>query len=240
MPLFTIGMLCSFGCGQEAKVQFATGNFCCDSMPNQCPAVKKKLKENSWIKGRTKESDPKVAVWAKNISIGKKGKGFSVEHRNSLSLAKKGKTSPKKGLSLIEICGEENAKKVKKKQRIARINAIEERYGQVFPAYNIRACRFFEQFDRDFNTKGQHGTSSGEYYIKELGYWLDYINFGLNLIIEWDEEVHYDVDGNLEMRDVQRQKEIQEHFPDFRFVRIREKFQEEEVDCLLKELRRRK
>lgn len=91
------------------------------------------------------------------------------------------------------------------------------------PSYNEIACGFFAKFDRDFNTQGQYATNKEEYYIKALGYWVDYINFDLKLIIEWDEDAHYDADGNLRKRDLERQKEIQEHFSDFIFVRLRQK-----------------
>ncbi len=125
--------------------------------------------------------------------------------------------------------GKEHSLKSRKQMRISRIEVLNRQYmegGQVRPTYNSQACKFFELFDKDFNTKGLYATNGGEYYIKELGYFPDYVNFDLMLIIEWDEENHYNADGNLKAKDVRRQKEIQEYFPDFRFVRIREKFQE--------------
>ena len=41
--------------------------------------------------------------------------------------------------------------------------------------------------------------------------------------MEWDEEHHFDRNDNLKGKDIQRQKNIQEFFPDFEFRRIREK-----------------
>ena len=116
------------------------------------------------------------------------------------------------------------SEETRRKQRLAAIKRVEKRITngeQVHPSYNERACGFFEQFDRDLYTNGQYATNGGEFYVKELCYWLDYINFDLRLIIEWDEEFHY-VDGSLRPRDVRRQKEIQGCFPDFKFVRLRE------------------
>ncbi len=115
-------------------------------------------------------------------------------------------------------------------RRKMRLTALEKISGKcpgerIIPRSNVTACKFFEQFDKAFDTQGYYG--SEEYRIKELGYFPDYINFDLKLIIEWDEERHYDADGNLKEDDIQRQKEIQERFSDFRFVRIREKFQKE-------------
>lgn len=111
----------------------------------------------------------------------------------------------------------------RKKQRIARITQIERNYGQCWPNYNPKACEFFKSYDEQNNTKGHYAVyGGGEHYIKELGYFLDYINFGLNLIMEFDEPKHYDENGNLKDKDIIRQKEIQEYFPDFKFERIKE------------------
>jgi very-short-patch-repair endonuclease len=75
-----------------------------------------------------------------------------------------------------------------------------------------------------YNTKGRYAVyGDGEYQIESLGYFPDYINFSLKLIMEYDESHHFDENGNLLERDVQRQKEIQDHFPDFEFRRIKEK-----------------
>jgi very-short-patch-repair endonuclease len=57
--------------------------------------------------------------------------------------------------------------------------------------------------------------------VKELGYWLDYINFEKKLIIEWDERSHYK-NNKLKEKDVLRQNAIQKVFPDFQFSRIQE------------------
>jgi len=82
--------------------------------------------------------------------------------------------------------------------------------GQVTPGYNSRACEWFTQFDAAHNTEGIHATNGGEY--RTAGYFLDYINHDLQLIIEWDEEDHYK-EGRLRDRDVRRQIEIEELHP---------------------------
>ena len=73
------------------------------------------------------------------------------------------------------------------------------------------------------NIKNSHyacNGNGGEYHIKELGYFPDYINFDLKVIMEWDEKRHFDENGNLKKEDLVRQKEITNHFPDFEFIRI--------------------
>ncbi len=112
------------------------------------------------------------------------------------------------------------SKETKRKLRLAAIKRVEKNYGVCFPHFNKNSIEFFRNFDRENNTKGLFGKK--EFHIKELGYWLDYINFDLKLIVEWDEEYHFE-NNQLRQKDVQRQKEIQEFYPKFEFQRIREK-----------------
>lgn len=89
------------------------------------------------------------------------------------------------------------------------------------PGYNLKACECFKQFDIDNNTTGQYATNGGEFYIEELGYWIDYINHDLKLIIEWDEKKHFK-NGQLREKDIIRQQKIQELYPNYEFKRIKE------------------
>jgi hypothetical protein len=117
----------------------------------------------------------------------------------------------------------QNRPEVKLKRRINKIKRIEKNYGIVWPKYNKIACEFFKKFDEENNTKGRYAVyGGGEYKIEELVYWIDYINFDLKLIIEWDEKYHFKANGQLRERDIIRQQEIQKQFPDFEFRRIRE------------------
>lgn len=124
--------------------------------------------------------------------------------------------------SVYKLRGLVRGPETKRKMRIAALNRV----GQVCPNYNPVACRHFEAFDKRFAKlgcpTGYYATNGGEFYIKELGYFLDYFNPDLKLIIEWDEPGHYDREGNLNKKDIQRQREIQEIYPDFRFVRIKQ------------------
>jgi very-short-patch-repair endonuclease len=63
---------------------------------------------------------------------------------------------------------------------------------------------------------------SQEEFMKRLKEkrWVDYINFEKKLIIEWDEKYH--LREKKKMKDITREKEIKELFPDFKFVRIQE------------------
>ena len=108
------------------------------------------------------------------------------------------------------------------KIRIKRVASIIKN-GMKWPAYNKKACKKFKEFDKLNNTNGQYATHPNEFYIKELGYWPDYINFDLKLIIEVDESRHFDKStGELKEKDIIRQKNIQEFYSDFKFLRFKD------------------
>lgn len=185
--------------------------------------IKQKLSENAvnnpnyGNKERTFSKE-----WCQNMSKAPNNGGFLMGHipwnkdipcseetRETMSKAQKGKA---------------RSEESNRKRRITRIKSIEENYGICFPAYNKQACEYFKQFDKTNNTEGRYAVyGDGEFHIKEFGYFPDYINFDLKLIMEYDERHHFDYDGNLKEKDIQRQKEIQEFYPDFKFRRIREK-----------------
>jgi len=109
----------------------------------------------------------------------------------------------------------------KRKIRVSTINYISS-ICKITPIFNLAACKFFDEFDKAHKTNGQYATKGGEYHIKELGYFLDYINFDKKVIIEWNESKHYKK-GVLRNRDVVRQKEIQSVFNSFTFIQLNEK-----------------
>ena len=152
-----------------------------------------------------------LTIETKNkISKAHTGRKHTLQSRFNMSLAHKGQISHNKG--------KKASPETRQKQRISAIK----RCGYVYPGFNKTACKYFKWLDDNiFYSNGQYATNGGEYLIKELGYWLDYINHDLKLIIEWDEKSHYR-NGKLKEKDIQRQKEIEAHFPDYDFIRIRE------------------
>lgn len=119
--------------------------------------------------------------------------------------------------------GKTHSQETKRKIRLQRLERLEETFGVGFvPNWNKKACKYFEKFDKENNTEGQYATNGGEYKIEELGYWVDYINHDLKIIIEWDEYRHY-FKGKLKEKDVLRQKEIMGLYPEYEFIRIDER-----------------
>ena len=184
-----------------------------------------KIKMSDAKKGKKQsdETKQKISDALKGCEGNRKGKKHSDETKQKMSDAKKGKKQSDETRKKMSDAkkGRKFSEKHKRKLRLSAIKRIEKNKGKMFPHFNKNSIKYFKKFDEENNTKGLYGKN--EYQIKDLGYWPDYINFDLKLIIEWDEEAHYKK-NKLRKKDIQRQKEIQEHFLNFKFERIREKF----------------
>jgi predicted nucleic acid-binding Zn ribbon protein len=99
-------------------------------------------------------------------------------------------------------------------------------HDNIFPNYNKSACNWFKTFDEINQTNGRYASfGGGEYFIDNLGYWVDYVNFDKKIIIEWDESRHHQV--KRKNKDQIRQEKISKLFSDFNFIRIdEEKFED--------------
>lgn len=96
------------------------------------------------------------------------------------------------------------------KQRIAAIKRIEKSKfngGQMFPSYNSEACEIIDKYGLTNGYNFKHAMNGGEYYIEELGYWVDGYDEKNNIILECYERHHF-VSGNLRGKDINRQNEI--------------------------------
>lgn len=131
-----------------------------------------------------------------------KGQELTEEHRSKLSKAKKGKT-------WTEIFGEEEAQR--------RFDSLEYKDG-FSPYYNPCACEAIENFADKRVYDFQHAENGGEYYISELGYFVDGYDEDQNVVVEYDEEHHFD-NGELIQEDASRMREIGLHL-ECEFYRI--------------------
>lgn len=142
------------------------------------------------------------------------GKSLSKETRKKIGEASKGNTYNK---------GKSVSNERKRQMRIHAINRIQQHIkdnGQVIPNYNSSGCKVIDEYAKEHGYNFQHALNGGEFYIKELGYWLDGYDKEQNVAIEIDEKHHFDMDGNLLKKDIERQNEIQ-LFLDCKFIRIR-------------------
>ena len=178
----------------------------------------KKGAQVAWNKGKPWSEETK-----QRMSEGSLGCGHTEETKKKIS----------ERMKIVQ--GEPQVRRRVRTQALRRIEQSLAEDGQICPAYNRQACEFFRRFDEANDTDGQYATNGGEYRVEGLGYFLDYINHDLKLIIEWDEEAHYR-NGKLRQKDVRRQKEIQEQFPGYTFIRIREKQHVPDALALLREI----
>jgi len=153
------------------------------------------------------------------ISKAKKGKKFTREHIANMSKGQKKRyeseeEKEKRRKFMHEHYNGRNGDKNRERQRIITMRTL--------PChYNTKSCKFFRKFDKYLNTEGLYGRN--EHIVSYLGYRLDYINFDLKLIVEWDEERYHYEKNLLVKKDIKRQREIEKHYSDFTFYRIREK-----------------
>jgi hypothetical protein len=62
--------------------------------------------------------------------------------------------------------------------------------GKFKPCYNPKACEIIEEYGKQHGYNFQHAMNGGEYYIKELGYWVDGYDKEKNVVIEYQEKHH--------------------------------------------------
>lgn len=101
--------------------------------------------------------------------------------------------------------------KQSKSGRKRRYREILEKFGQIHPNFNPNACKFIENFGTKNGYNFQHAQNIGEFYIKELGYWVDGYDKNKNVVIEYNEPHHYTSNGKLNKKDKKRVSEIKQH-----------------------------
>lgn len=116
--------------------------------------------------------------------------------------------------------GRTHSAETRLKQRLSTISYLESLHGQLAPRYNKSSISIIEQYGKEHGYNFQHAENGGEYHIGELGYWVDGYDKEKNVVIEIDESYHFQNDGSLTKRDIQRQSEIEKHL-NCKFVRIR-------------------
>lgn len=95
----------------------------------------------------------------------------------------------------------------KKKLRINQIKRIKQAFfngGQIFPNYNKKSINIIEMYGKNNGYTFKHAENGGEYYIEELGYWIDAYDENKNTVLEFDEKHH----KYLKDKDNNRQIEI--------------------------------
>jgi len=126
----------------------------------------------------------------------------------------------------IRLKNKPKSKEHKRKLRLSIIKQISiKKYNgeQIYPFFNPKACKFIEDYGKQHGYNFQHAMNGGEFYIKELGYWVDGYDKKKNVAIEYDEKHHFDrITGKLKSKDIHRMNEIKQYL-DCKFIRYNEK-----------------
>jgi hypothetical protein len=159
-----------------------------------------------------------IRVKAKRLKL-KKDKETEFKNRSRAHKGDKnsmwGKISKIRGKKYDEYYGREKSKSIKLK---LRINAA--RHKKTIPCYNKNACEYFNNLMKENSCFIKHDENGGEFYIKELGYYVDGYDSENNIVYEWDEKQHFRK-GILRNKDIIRQNEIIDLL-ECDFIRIKE------------------
>lgn len=138
------------------------------------------------------------------------GKTRTDDHKQKLSLLKTGIAISQKHRESISkgLCGRFHTDETKQKMRLTKIKHIIEKNGSVAPRFNLNACKYFDVLEKEKCWDGLYATKNGEFFIKSLGYFVDYYEPKLNIVVEYDEPKHYNIDNSLKEKDVKRMNEI--------------------------------
>lgn len=148
-------------------------------------------------KGNQANKGRKLSVeWRKNISsslmgnLYRNGKKMSLKSRRMISESLKGR-----------VFSDDHKRKMRESTLNYLINCK-----NVKCRYNKTACEYFTKLNEEKGWNGIHAENGGEKII--CGYSLDYYDPTLNIVVEYDEKHHYDINGNLRPKDIKRQNEI--------------------------------
>jgi|TARA_B100001971_G_C17991187_1_gene432397 very-short-patch-repair endonuclease len=211
---------CLCGCGTEVNRKYAVGHWIRLNNPMKDPKIREKV--GSTLRGR---KQPKWVIEKRVKAI--RGYNHTEETKQRLRVAslkqfKNGMpedTKEKMRGPRVSLQGENNpSKRDDVRQKLREIRTEQIINSNSTANYNKYACKVFKKLNKDLNLNGVHAKNGGEKIVK--GFWLDYYEPNLNLVIEWDEPFHYE-NGKLRNNDIKRQKIIEKELG-CDFIRIKQ------------------
>ncbi len=163
-----------------------------------------------WNKGLTKETDERVKKYSKS-KMGDKNPAKRPGVRKKISETLKGRVPWNEGK--IDVYSEETLKEM----RLSRLKYLKTLNGQCYPNHNPVACEIICWFNMYYGFNFCHAENGGEVCVG--GYFPDGIDETRKTIIEIDEKHHFNSDGKLKLKDVQRQNYLESL--GYKFIRVR-------------------
>jgi len=105
--------------------------------------------------------------------------------------------------------GKKSSDETKEKLRVAKLNWLDKSGGRNVhngKFFNRKACEYLDKLSEESNWNLQHALNGGEVIIG--GYSVDGYDKNKNIVVEYDEFRHYDRNGNLKLKDIERMNRI--------------------------------
>jgi len=139
------------------------------------------------------------------------GRHHTKESRKKMSMNKKGVFSGEKNPMFGKTHSKETVERISRLNRIRMIEKLKKTMCNFHPPYNEEACKYFDILGEQNNWNIKHALNGGEHHVEELGYWIDGYDIDKNIVIEYDEQAHFNSDGSLKEKDIQRMNRLIEH-----------------------------
>jgi hypothetical protein len=192
---------------------------CIAKINNANPETKEKISKSNLGKKMSEETRKKLSLshighkvsqeTKEKISRYNKGKKISDEQKEKIRQSLIGHkhsdlTKKKIGLSSL---GRHHTDESRRKIRVSLIKTLEKRYSKkIYPLYNPDACKIIDEYGKKNGYNFQHALNGGEFYVEDLGYWVDGYDRDKNVVIEYYEPWH---EAEIrKVKDVRRKKEI--------------------------------
>lgn len=95
------------------------------------------------------------------------------------------------------------------KIRISKIERVKSKIKTgINPRYNPEACKIISNYGNNNGFNFIHAENGGEFFVKEVGCFLDGYDKTKNIVIEFYERFHYNEDGTLKEKDIRRESLI--------------------------------
>lgn len=149
-----------------------------DKVCYSCSNSEKAIGENNTMFGKTHTNETKDKIREK-----RKLQVITQETRDKLSIIHKQRLE-----HYNHWIGKTHNDSTKEKMRIISAKRIHN--NKWHPSFNITACDIIENYGKKYGYNFQHAMNGGEYFIEELGYWVDGYDIEKNVVIEYYETGH--------------------------------------------------